>query len=877
MLRKSRATAVSLTVTVLALLFPPGASPAIGAALPSGFQESVVLAGLVQPTNVQFASDGRIFVAEKRGTIKVFDNLSDPMPDIFADLRTNVHDFWDRGLLGLALHPAFPTNPYVYVLYTYDHVLGESPTLIPRWGDTCPAPPGATADGCVVSGRLSRLKAAGNVMIEDEHVLIEDWCQQYPSHSVGSLAFGADGALYASGGDGASFNFADYGQGGGSAGSPTPRNPCGDPPGGRGGSMTAPTAEGGALRSQDVRSSGDPTGLDGTLVRVDPSTGLGLPGNPFFDSSNDVNARRIVAYGLRNPFRIANRPGTSEIWMGDVGWSTWEELNRVVAPADAVADNLGWPCYEGAGRQSSYDNLNLNLCESLYTSGAVVAPYYAYRHTDSIVSGEACSNGQGSSTVGMAFYNGGDYPPEYDGALFFADYSRDCLWVMKAGSNGLPDPARRSNFLTPAANPVDLKIGPGGDLFYVDINGGTVRRIEYFSANQPPTAVATASPTVGPAPLQVAFNGAGSSDPEGDALTYSWDLDGDGVFGDATEPSVTWTFSSAGTYDSVLRVTDPAGAFDLSSVLRISVGNTAPQPSITTPAASLTWAVGDVIAFSGGATDDEDGTVPASSLTWDLILQHCTDSLQEECHEHPQQSWIGESGSFTAPDHEFPSHLELRLTARDSVGLTATVSRRLDPRTVDLSFATNPSGLQIAVGGDTFTAPFTRTVIQGSLNSVSATTPQTLNGVAYGFQSWADGGPNARDIRAGSSPTTYTATFAPAADVSVSQTGSSGSGRATFTIRTRNLGPASATGITLSDTLPAKLSFVSASPDCAYGTATRRVTCNVGSLAINGEFITTVTVSYKGKGNAEHVVSATSNGYDPVTSNNTSRFTLRLR
>ena len=171
---------------------------------------------------------------------------------MFADLRTNVHDFWDRGLLGMALAPGFPADPYVYVLYSYDHILGDTAPA-PRWGDTCPTPPGATGDGCVISGRLSRLQAAGNTMTGSEQVLIEDWCQQYPSHSVGSLAFGADGALYVSGGDGASFNFADYGQDG------SPLNPVRRPAGaGRRARRRAPTAEGGALRSQDLRTTERP-------------------------------------------------------------------------------------------------------------------------------------------------------------------------------------------------------------------------------------------------------------------------------------------------------------------------------------------------------------------------------------------------------------------------------------------------------------------------------------------------------------------------------------------------------------------------------------------------------------------------------------------
>jgi glucose/arabinose dehydrogenase len=198
---------------------------------------------------------------------------------------------------------------------------------------------------------------------------------QYPSHSVGALAFGVDGALYMTGGDGASLNFADYGQDG------NPLNPCGDPPGGVGATLTLPTAEGGALRSQDLRTQTDPVTLDGAVLRVDPATGAALPDNPLA-SNSDPNARRIVAYGLRNPFRMTVRPGTNEVWLGDVGWGTWEEINRLGPVTDAVVDNFGWPCYEGVARQSGYDGANLNVCENLYAAGAVavVAPHYAYNH-----------------------------------------------------------------------------------------------------------------------------------------------------------------------------------------------------------------------------------------------------------------------------------------------------------------------------------------------------------------------------------------------------------------------------------------------------------------------------------------------------------------
>ena len=732
-----------------ALVAPSGAA---AATYPLGFSETTVFSGLTNPTAVRFASDGRVFVAEKSGLIKVFDSLSDPTPDTFADLRTQVHNFWDRGLLGLALDPNFPAQPYVYVLYTYDAAIGDT---APRWGtvgatsDGCPTPPGATADGCVVSGHLSRLTASGNSMVGSEQVLIEDWCQQYPSHSIGSLDFGSDGALYVTGGDGASFNFTDWGQDG------SPLNPCGDPPGGVGAALTPPTAEGGALRSQDVRTAADPTGLDGALLRVDPSTGAALPDNPNA-ASGDPNTRRIIAYGMRNPFRFGMRPGTNEVWIGDVGWNTWEEIERLQNPTAAVR-NFGWPCYEGAGRQSGYDSANLSICENLYAAGAaaIQAPLFAWNHGSLVVPGESCPTGS-SSAAGIAFGSpASNYPSEYRGALFFADYSRDCIWAMLPGADGVPDPATIRTFAAGAANPVQLQIGPGGDLFYPDFDGGTIRRVSFTPANNPPTAVATANPTTGAAPLTVQFNGSGSSDPDpGDSITYAWDLDGDGQYDDSTAVAPIYTYTMQGVYMASLRVTDRAGASSTAAV-PISVGNTPPAATITAPAAGTTWKVGDVINFAGSANDAQDGPLPASRLSWGLILHHCPSN----CHEHTIQTFTGVAGgSFTTPDHEYPSYLELRLTATDSGGLTDVESLRLDPRTVTVTLNASPGGFDLVLNGTQAAAPFTRTVIQGSANTISAPSPQTKAKKPWSFRSWSDGGAQTHVIVANSSAT-YTATF----------------------------------------------------------------------------------------------------------------------
>jgi hypothetical protein len=165
-----------------------------------------------------------------------------------------------------------------------------------------------------------------------------------------------------------------------------------------------------------------------------------------------------------------------------------------------------------------------------------------------------------------------------------------------------------------------------------------------------------------------------------------------------------------------------------------------------------------VVNFSGSGSDPQDGTLPSSALSWSLILHHCPSN----CHSHPLQSFVGVAGgSFTAPDHEYPSHLELVLTARDSGGLMSTASVTLQPRTVNLSLRTTPTGLQLVLNGTSATTPFTRTVISRSNNSISAPSPQSLNGASFSFSSWSDGGAQTHNITATASLTFRAFFFAP--------------------------------------------------------------------------------------------------------------------
>jgi PKD repeat protein len=324
---------------------------------------------------------------------------------------------------------------------------------------------------------------------------------------------------------------------------------------------------------------------------------------------------------------------------------------------------------------------------------------------------------------------------------------------MRPGTGGLPNPADIVTFAN-GYGVTALQAGPGGDIFAVDFDNGRIIRYIYSDTNNPPTAVIKTEPSSGLAPLTVSFDGTDSNDADGDSLTYAWDLDGDGQFDDSTMPTAHYTFTTNGTFNVSLRVTDSKGASD-TAVAQINVGNTAPTATISRPTSDTTWKVGDTIAFSGTAVDSQDGTLPGSALVWTLVMHHCPSN----CHAHQITTNAGASGTFTAPDHEYPSYLELRLTVEDSGGLTDTTSVSLYPKTVDLTFAAQPHGFRLTYLAETATSPFTRTAIVGASGSISADRVQTFGGRTYRFSHWSDGGPRTHNVIAPGSATTYTATY----------------------------------------------------------------------------------------------------------------------
>jgi glucose/arabinose dehydrogenase len=384
--------------------------------LPLGFNEKVVARGFRLPTAFTFLPDGRILVAEKAGVIRVVQN-GQVLEEPFLDIRDEVNDYWDRGLITVKADPDFAKNGYVYIYYTYDHdpsfYEGPKTARLVRW----------TADGNVA--------AAGS-----EHVLLgsvaADSCadlpseadclpSEGPSHSAGDIRFDSDGNMFITIGDGAEFRWV--------------------------------VDE--AVESQD---------LDirrGKLLRITPD-GQGLPDNPFWDGDPDSFRSMIWAYGFRNAFRFDLHPETEVPVVGDVGHLTWESVFAVPRGV-----NLGWSCYEGGRVQQDFSHYE--TCQALYEEGpdAVHPPLVIW------------SRQEGSSAVvGGVFYTGENYPEKYHNAFFYGDYIRSFIRFIHVDENSelLDGPVEFANRV---GGPVDFEMGPDGDLYYLALHHGELRQVVY--------------------------------------------------------------------------------------------------------------------------------------------------------------------------------------------------------------------------------------------------------------------------------------------------------------------------------------------------------------------------------------------------------------
>jgi glucose/arabinose dehydrogenase len=676
---------------ILPIAFAP---PANASVVPVGFEDQLV-AKIGGPTAIAFTPDGRILVTSHFGQLYVIKDgalISTPA----LDLSAKVCDDKERGLLGVAVDPAFASNHQIYLYYTYKK-FGSCPY------DTTGVP----------VNRVSKFTLPSSNVIDPttETVLIDNVPNEDGIHNAGDLAFGKDGNLYISIGDGG----CDYAFNSG----------CG--------------SQNDAARDQNI--------LLGKVLRITPQGDIPAT-NPFQGTGTarcaatgvtdpGKKCQETFAWGLRNPFRLAFDPnaGSTRFFINDVGQSTWEEIDEGTPGAD-----YGWNVREGFCARGSRTDCGP-------PPAGMTNPVYAYDHNT------GCT-----SVIGGAFVPNGIWPAAFDNTYLYGDFvCGKIIRLTPAAGGGFT----ASDFVTGlGTNSVTtVKFGPYGSTqaaYYLNyLNGGEVRRIAYVgSSNRAPNAVMQATPTSGPAPLRVSFDGRGSTDPDGDSLTYSWNF-GDGS-PNGSGPTATHQYAK-GTYTATLTVRDGRGGVS-TATQRVDSGNTPPTPTIASPTSTETFAVGETITLHGSATDPQDGSLSNSALSWEVIKHHDT-------HVHPfLPPTSGNDIPIVGPDPEDfaatnTTYLEVRLTATDSKGLSATVVRNLYPTKVPITFATSPTGLKLTVNGTTFTGPTTVTSWANYVLNANAASQTDTNGQAWSFSSWSDGGTAAHAITTGTSPATYTATF----------------------------------------------------------------------------------------------------------------------
>ena len=418
-------------------------------------------------------------------------------------------------------------------------------------------------------------------------------------------------------------------------------------------------------------------------------------------ASLDANARRIVAFGLRNPFRFAIHPDTNEIYVGNVGRGSYEEIDRF-ARHPSAALQLRLALLRGPDNRAVLRGLDLNLCESLYAEpGRDATPFFAYDHSRRRVPGRSVPvRGTARRSPASPSTTAAPSPTSYDGALFFADSVRGCIYVMFPGEDGRPDPSTVTPFLS-----------DGGPLSRRRHRGRARRRLSTTSASSatgirpgggPPDLLllrqpaaggsAHRRPAMGPRAARVEFDAGGSSDADGDHAQLR--------VGPRRRRELRLPSTTGDCQRDLQRQPEPhrrgpgqrrEGA---SSIARLTVypGDTPPQPQISSPPPALDMGGGAGRSISrASAEDPQDGELPATSLDWSTRLYHCPTA--DDCHAHPlRRSRRSTRAASRRPDHDYPSYIELTLTATDSRGLAATETVTNRPRTVELTIDSEPAG-----------------------------------------------------------------------------------------------------------------------------------------------------------------------------------------
>ncbi|MGH9282015.1 MAG: PQQ-dependent sugar dehydrogenase, partial [Acidimicrobiales bacterium] len=609
----------------------------------------------------------------------------------------------ERGLVGVAVDPAFASNHFIYVYYT------------------------VKVGTCGTSGpynRVSRFTLSDANQAQSEKVLV-DRIASLGNHNAGDLNFGpTDGLLYVSVGDaGCRLN-----------------------------DTTACQNDNDNARSNSI--------LNGKILRVKPADGsfpTGAGGNPFSGAS-DVRrcgnpagvpggtgpCGEIWATGLRNPFRFSFKPESPHtMHINDVGTYKWEEIDKGQMGADYGFNLREGPCVLNSGSNCPPPPAGLT------------DPIFAYKH-GTVADGDLpCT-----AITGSAFVPNGLWPAPYSGSYLFSDYACGRIFRLAPAGDGKFTAVPFATTLGTGAG-VSIAFGPAGGtqaLYYTSFNdGGEIRRIISTTPTAvPPIASFSATPASSPGPVTVAFDASGSSDPDHDPLTaFAWN------FGDGSppvtesDPTTSHLYAAKGAYTATLVVTDGDGQQSAPFSRLIEIG-TPPQAFIDGPDPAALFAVGQTVTVTGHATDDSG---PAPTLTWEVIRRH-------DSHTHPFLPPTAAplvTVEYPSPEDlsaANTSFLEVRLTATDSDGLSRTVTRALNPRKVNVTFTNNQSAaLPLQVNDVTIVGTQTLTSWVGFVLRPAAPLTHVLSGSTYTFKSWSDNKPAAHAIVSPNRAATFTSTY----------------------------------------------------------------------------------------------------------------------
>ena len=459
-----------------------------------------------------------------------------------------------------------------------------------------------SSDGPPFRNRLVRFRNVGDQLV-DETLILETPDLEGAFHNGGCVRFGPDDTIFLSTGDDLQ-------------GANTAQNP------------------------DDIR---------GKILHINRDGSPGK-GNPYLDGGGDP---RVWAIGFRNPWRFSLQPESDNLFIGDVGDNSYEELNIGVP-----GGNFGWDRVEGP--------------EPPGVSG-MTYPIYSYPHIAEV----------GHAIIAGEHANARNFPPEYKGDFFFGDAITNETFRMVLDESNQPISVSVFASDTPTG-PVDIRFGPDGALYYIGFGTGEVGTGQLFrisfagGSNRQPVATVRTTPDSGESPLTVTFDASASFDPDGHRLTFTWDF-GDGTMGNG--PVVT-NYYPAGSYEASLTVTDSEGAESIVRSIRIVSGNTRPTPILSSPPDRLLYTEGELIEFTGTAFDLEEGLIPCQQFVWTVIFHH-------KGHTHPFLGPLqGCSGIFVIDSHgEEQTFYQLSLTVQDEgmpLGddgkLTGTRSIALFPR-----------------------------------------------------------------------------------------------------------------------------------------------------------------------------------------------------